>query len=126
MMHRLVKEKGRIKVELQAFLVGNDLCVIISGGDTPHIGAVALSVPRTSLTDSDKTSASTSILTLLGHKEDEPAKKVSHALASRFNMNVVVTCGIHLDDIEPEEIKTVGEMLDQLVEELICEVSCKL
>lgn len=124
-MYNVVKEQGRIKIGIQAFLVGNDLCAIISGGDTPHVGAVALSVPRPSLKNFEKTSASTSVLTLIGHKDDETAKKASHALASRLNKNVVVTCGIHLDDIDPEEINIVGELINQLVEELISEVPCK-
>ena len=84
-----------------------------------------MSVPRPSLKNFEKTSASTSVLTLIGHKDDETAKKASHALASRLNKNVVVTCGIHLDDIDPEEINIVGELINQLVEELISEVPCK-
>ena len=38
--------KGCYKVEIHAILCGNDLVVIISGGDKYHIGATALAVPE--------------------------------------------------------------------------------
>jgi len=111
--------KGRVKINLKAILIGEDLCVIISGGDSPHIGCVTLSVPRPSLADSSIISATTSVLNLIGHKDDEAAKYVSHMLSSELNKNVVVTCGIHLDNITKEEINITFELLKELTEKLI-------
>lgn len=111
--------KGRVKINLKAILIGEDLCVIISGGDSPHIGCVTLSVPRPSLADSRIISATTSVLNLIGHKDDEAAKYVSHMLSSELNKNVVVTCGIHLDNITKEEINITFELLKELTEKLI-------
>lgn len=118
-MHEFTLEKGRIKVNLKAFTIGEDLCVIVSGGDSPHIGSVTLSIPRASLADSNNISSTTSVLNLLGHKDDEAAKYVSHTLSSRLNKNVVVTCGIHVDNIISEEIKVTIELLKELTEMLI-------
>lgn len=118
-MHEFTLEKGRIKVNLKAFTIGEDLCVIISGGDSPHIGCVTLSIPRPSLSDSNNNSATTSIMNLLGHKDDEAAKYVSHTLSSKLNKNVVVTCGIHVDKITSQEIKDVISLLKQLTDMLI-------
>lgn len=118
-MQDLTIEKGRIKINMKALKVGEDLCVIISGGDSPHIGCVTLSVPRPSLADKNAISATTSILNLVGHKDDEAAKYVSHTLSSRLNRNVVVTCGIHVDNITAEEIDVTIRTLKELTEELI-------
>lgn len=118
-MQELSIERDRIKINVKAFLVGEDLCVIISGGDSPHIGCVTLSVPRPSLSDLDRNSATTSILNLLGHKDDEAAKYVSHTLSSRLNRNVVVTCGIHVDNITSEEIQVTISLLKELTDTLI-------
>lgn len=118
-MKDLTIERGRIKINAKAFLVGEDLCVIISGGDSPHIGCVTLSVPRPSLSDSNRNSATTSILNLIGHKDDEAAKYVSHTLSSKLNRNVVVTCGIHVDNITGEEINVTISLLNELTETLI-------
>lgn len=124
-MYDFTIERDRIKVNFKAFLLGKDLCVIISGGDSPHIGAVTLSIPRNSLSDSNINSASTSVLTLLGHKDDEAARQVSHTLASRLNKNVVVTCGIHVDNITAEELNTVMVILKESIEILINQVCSK-
>ena len=114
-MQDITVERGRLKINMKTFLIGEDLCVIISGGDTPHIGCVTLSVPRPSLASDTLTSPTTSALTLLGHKDDEPARYVSSFLSSKLNKNVVVTCGIHLDNITPEEIAISWELIDELI-----------
>lgn len=118
-MHNFTLKKGRIEVNLKAFDIGNDLCVIISGGDSPHIGSVTLSVPRKSLSDLNKSSATTSVLNLIGHKDDEAAKYVSHNLSSRLNKNVVATGGIHVDNITSEEINIVIDILKELTEKIM-------
>ncbi|AWI05285.1 hypothetical protein [Clostridium drakei] len=122
-MHDLTIEKGRIKINLKAILIGNDLCIIISGGDSPHIGSVTLSIPRPSLSDFKKRSATTSILNLVGHKDDEAARYVSHAISSKLNKNVVTTCGIHIDNITAEEITIVMDILKELTNILLSKLS---
>lgn len=121
-MYEVTLERSRIKINIKVFAIGNDLCVIISGGDSPHIGAVTLSIPRPGLSDSAAISASTSVLTLTGHKDDEAARLVSHMLASGLNKNVVATCGIHVDDITAGEIGIVMDMLKELTETLIRQI----
>lgn len=117
-MYDLEREIGSVKLEMKAITVGNDLCIIVSGGDKPHIGCVTLSVSRPSLADSKFNSATTSILNLTGHKDDEAAKYVSHTLSSRLNKVVVVTCGIHIDNITTEEINVVMRLIKEMTETL--------
>ncbi|WP_199883892.1 prenylated flavin chaperone LpdD [Anaerosinus massiliensis] len=119
MVQPITVESGRIKITLQAVPVGNDLCVILYGGDAPHIGCVTLSVPRPGLKDKTATSATTSVLNVIGHKDDEAARYVSCVLASKLNKNVVVTCGIHVEDITDEEIRITIELLKDLTNKLI-------
>lgn len=122
-MYDLTIEKGRIKINLKTIIIGKDLCIIISGGDSPHIGSVTLSVPRPSLSDFNKSSATTSVLNLLGHKDDEAARYVSHTISSKLNKNVVVTCGIHVDNITAEEINIVMDILKELTNMLLSKLS---
>lgn len=121
-MQDLTLESGRIKINMKSFDIGEDLCVIISGGDKPHIGCVTLSVPRPSLSTHGVTSSTTSVLNLIGHKDDEAAKYVSHLLSSQLNKNVVVTCGIHVDNITHEEIEMIFDLLKTLADKLIQEI----
>ena len=112
-------KEGRFKLEALVKPLGQDLLVAIWGGTHPHIGAVALALPRPSLRDKRKTSATSSVLTLLGHKEDETARMVSEALAAAFKQNVVVTAGIHWDNLRPEEIGAINELTKRLVGKII-------
>jgi hypothetical protein len=109
-------------LEAEALRIGPDILVYIWGGERPHIGAVAAAQPRPSLADANRTSATASVLCYVGHKEDGVAKEVAETLAARFDTNVVVTAGIHWDDLPADGIKTVlarcREITDALVQGL--------
>jgi hypothetical protein len=106
-------------LEAEAVRVGDDLLVCIYGGEAPHIGAVAAATPRPSLGDPDKTSATASVLTYVGHKEDDLAKTAAEGLAAALNTRVVVTAGIHWDDLDRAGIDRVIENSRQLIAALI-------
>lgn len=117
------KEYEEIHVLLQAIAMGKDWNVVITGGEIPHLGAIALGIPRPSLQNPEHTSATVSVLTLTGHKEDEIARPAAHFLASRLNAPVIVSCGIHNDDIKPEDIRRVAEMVQEALNDLVA-VAC--
>lgn len=116
---RLVHRKGPYQISAEALLLGDDLVISIWGGPKPHVGAVALAVPRPSLKDATVTSSTSSVLTRLGHKEDEIVKKVSERVSAALNTVVVVSAGIHWDDISQEEIGTIQSVCDTLIKHLI-------
>lgn len=87
--------------------IGTDLLVAIWGGEIPHIGAVAVAQPRPSLRDPSVVSATASVICLPAHKEDELAKTVAETLSAALNTPVVVTAGIHWDNIPREGIERV-------------------
>lgn len=93
---------------MTALFMGQDLCVTLSGGDRPHIGAVALGQASTSPT----------VLTLPQHREGELAQNLAALLSSRFGTTVCVACGIHLDNILEEEIREVLEIAEELTRKL--------
>jgi hypothetical protein len=102
-----------LSLDFTSFSMGNDLCVLITGGSRPHLGAVGVAQVRPNTHDATSLTSSTSVLTLFGHKEDAVVYKAAPALAARLNKNVVVCCGIHVDNITAEEMKFVGEAVDQ-------------
>jgi len=99
-------------------LIGDDLLVAIWGGTRPHIGAVAVALPRPSIADPQITSATSSVFTLLGHKEDEVVKMVSERLSGRLEKNVVVTAGIHWDHLPEEAIGQIVHNCRKLADEI--------
>ncbi len=109
-------------VQARAVVIGADVLVYIWGGERPHIGAVAASQPRPSLADPSKISATASVLTYPGHKEDEVVKPVAEALSAACNTNVVVTAGIHWDDLSPSDIDTIRARIGEITEKLIAEL----
>jgi len=119
-MNKVVESvAGRVAIKMEAVSMGADYCLVITGGDRPHLGAVALSTPRPSLADPQKISASTSVLTLVGHKEDDVAKKIAHQFAAKLERHVVVACGVHLDGITKNELAVMEQMLEELAEQLL-------
>lgn len=116
---KLSHQKGRFKIRANVILVGKDLIVSIWGGTSPHVGAVAMAIPRPSLSNPDVISATSSILTRVGHKEDDIVKKVSEKLSSELGKVVVVSAGIHWDDITNDEINIIRLACDTLTCRLI-------
>ena len=87
----------------------------LSGGGTkPHIGAVGVAIPRPSLKDPRKWSATSSVFTFVGHKEDALVKKISERLASHLKRNVVVTAGLHWEGIRSKEIKLIENLTEKM------------
>jgi hypothetical protein len=116
---RLTQRKGPYQISAEALFVGEDLAVSIWGGSRPHIGAVALAIPRPSLGDCNVTSSTASVLARVGHKDDEIVKRVSERISAASERVAVVSAGIHWDDISEEGIGTVRSLCDRLTERLI-------
>ncbi|HMK64569.1 MAG TPA: hypothetical protein VK564_02170 [Thermodesulfobacteriota bacterium] len=119
----MISEKNN-RFLLQAFIVpiGEDLLVSIWGGTRPHIGAVALALPRPSLRNKKKISASSSVLTVPGHKEDLTVKFVSESLSAALNKNTAVAAGIHWDRLTAGEIEEINRMTEKLTKKIITKV----
>jgi hypothetical protein len=100
-------------------LIGQDVLVAIWGGEKPHIGAVAVALPRPSLKDPEVTSASASVICLVGHKEDELAKPAAEILAAALNTQVVVTAGIHWDNLDSQGIQRIIQNSEVLVDKIL-------
>lgn len=111
--------KDRFKIHGLVQEVGQDILVSIWGGTQPHIGAVGIAIPRPSLKNEKKWSATSSNFTFIGHKEDTLVKTISERLAARLRINVVVTAGIHWDGISFKEIKAIQNLTQKLSDQIL-------
>ena len=118
--------EGEYDLEAGVRFIGQDLLVAIWGGEKPHIGAVSVAQPRPSLKDPGATSATASVICLLGHKEDELAKAASEVLAAALKTQVVVTAGIHWDNMDGQGIKKVVRNSEILVDLILDKVGVEL
>jgi hypothetical protein len=110
------------RIALQAVAMGADLAICLSGGERPHIGAVAVAQPRPSLSDPARISATTSVIALLGHKEDELARHVAGRVAAAVNCVVTVVCGIHYEKLSAEQIGGIDRLVERLTDRLLQEL----
>ena len=104
---------GRVKVSLAAGRMGTGIVVFLDNA-ARHIGAVAVSE-----FDHKEGRASTSVITLLGHKDDAVAYEAAHEICRRLQVPVCVVAGIHLDDIKQEEIRGIVDNAREAVKRFV-------
>lgn len=110
------QERDGLRVYLEALALGEDYSVSITGGDRPHIGAAALGTPYAKPDGS--WSACASVFALPTHKEDALAQMAAQALAKRLRRTVLVSCGIHVDDLAPAQIAAFVALAEKGIEAL--------
>lgn len=111
--------KDNFLIEAAFITVGDDYVVIFGGGEKQHIGAVAIGCPRPSLKKDGSYSSSASVMCLLGHKEDMLARMAALELSKAFRHNVVVTVGIHIDNVSPNTIGVIESHFKFLLEQIV-------
>lgn len=110
---------GRHRIWGSAFLSHGGLAVNLVGGEVPHIGAVAVSIPRPSRADARQRSATTSVITVVGHKEDELARPIAAELARTLDRTTVVVAGVHIRRAGPADLARIFENAGRAVEVII-------
>jgi len=113
---------GRHRIWGTAFVSHEGLAVNLVGGEVPHIGAVAVSIPRFSRADARQRSATTSVFTLVGHKEDELARPFAAELARTLDRTTVVVAGVHVRRASAADLARVFENAGRAVEVIVAKV----
>ena len=124
---RILLSEGDTPYVINAELtrVGDDLVCIITGGTHPHIGAVAFAEPAISAHPVTgvmiERGSEPFVRTLVGdgHKDALPAEMFAKALCLHYDVNVVCTSGIHVDNATQEEIGIMLKNLTGLLEKLL-------
>ena len=113
---------AQFEISAEVLEMGDDCLVAVWGGTRPHIGAVGMAQVRPSLRDPNKSSATSSVFTFVGHKEDTAAKMMAEELARRLKRNTVVAAGIHWDNLSEDDIAAISglcrDILDKILEKL--------
>jgi hypothetical protein len=87
---------------------GNGLCAFFFGGQRPHVGGVAVAVPRHS-DSAHRLTTDISQICVPGHKDVILASRLADLLARRTAQVVSVSVGIHTDDVVADEIVQLQE-----------------
>jgi len=110
---------GIFKVAAEVKIIGDDLMICVWGGTKPHIGSISVSVPRPGLKNNTSISSTSSIINLVGHKDEVVARKFSEQFAAKYNKNAIATAGIHIDDITDNQIKIIMQNITDLCLDII-------
>lgn len=106
------------RLQAEVVFCGEDLCILFSGGDRPHIGAAALGMWTGSANDPVRGTATASLMAVPGHKEGPLALAAAETLSRILERTVAVTVGIHIEGITPDLITRVEEEFQILVADL--------
>jgi len=106
--------EGKLEVTLTIFDTGKGIHGILTGGEEPHLGGVVLALPRPSLAQSDLWSADLYITPVPGHKDVEVANTLAAILSKDLKQPIVISAGIHSDDLARDEINIIINYCEQL------------
>lgn len=115
------EKNGSFEISAHTMLVGDDILILLTGGRA-HIGAVAIAQPRPSIEDAQRISATSSVFTHIGHKEDVVAKAMSEDISKGLNRKVTVAAGIHWDGLKKKDIELIMEVCGTITKRIIAEV----
>jgi len=119
---RLSSNVGGFYVEIEASFIGADLLITCTGGDQPHIGAVAVASLTGAVAEPD-----VRLIALTGHREDELARNAAEKICVAIGGTVTFVAGMHWDDIDRAGIEQVLLNVDECVDGLLqrLTVRCK-
>lgn len=106
---------GRTVVHLHLLRIGSDCQAILIGGESPHIGAVVLAVPRISL-KGNAVSCDCWVSPVPAHKDYLVAQSVAQKLCPALNCVISVSAGIHSDHATESELQTIHANCSAVVE----------
>ena len=98
--------------------IGKDFNIVFSGGEREHIGCTVLSVPRQSLSDEKKLSATSSVINITGHKDEYICRYIGESFAKKYNGRVVCSGGFHVDNILKNQIEELKNSVRELIEKI--------
>ena len=97
--------RGRYAVHLEAYTVGNDRLIVITGGEKAHIGSASLA----------EAGGKVQTISKKGHKDHVVSEKVASLICDKIGRDTLVMCGIHIDHASPEEIGLLVKNAQQCV-----------
>jgi len=118
---KLEEGEGRTKLYLIAVFSGDDLIVVILGGDRPHIGSVSVAYPP--FTDEEKKKGKDGVvlntIPLPGHKDYVVSEMVAEKVSRVLGRVVVVSVGIHIEKASKAEIEEVLKNSEKLADSFL-------
>ena len=121
--YKIEKTLSYTTLKVQMLSQGEDYLILLKGGDCPHIGCMALAVPRPSLrSDKKEMSSTASVINVTGHKDEKLCRYLAEKIAAGAQAVTVCTGGFHVDHITESQIEEVIEAVKEIANELLAMV----
>ncbi len=115
--------KGKYKIFCEIKQIGEDLLLLVYGGEKPHAGSVCIAQPRESLKNKSKTSCTSSVFNFLGHKDEAIARMFAERICRKTGKKVIALAGVHVKNASYEEINVILENARKLLEKTLQNLS---
>lgn len=101
--------KAGYPIQAEVTIIGKDLLIALTGGDTPHIGTITWM-------DKDASSDTTRFPSHHGrfHKDDVLSEVLLKQIKPVLPGTCVITAGVHVNGITKEQINASFEMTEEL------------
>lgn len=93
-MLMITSGKGKHKVQLDRYELGDDVLLVIQGGEKPHVGSVVVCEPG----------KEARLIRLGSHKDYIVLRPLAETACEKFKTTVVAVGGIHIDDATKKDI----------------------
>ncbi len=117
-----IEQGTKYEIVIKGYKCGQDYSFTICGGESHHIGAVALACVRPFDPKLGRNSSSVSVITAHDHKDDEVAREMASFFANALGCRVSVSAGIHIDNAQIDEIKRLLVNCRQGFEQLLQQI----
>lgn len=97
---------------------GHGLECLLTGGELPHVGGVAVASPRPKTSGTGLT-CDMWVVSLPGHKDAELAQPLAKRLCIASEQPVSLTVGLHVDHADEADIQALCENCHQAVEQYL-------
>ncbi len=101
--------KGRYGIKLESYSIGKDMLIVITGGEEEHIGAATLI----------ETKGHLQTIIKRGHKDHVISQRVANIIYDTIGDDLLVVCGIHIDDASKDEIDILVNNVQVCVDKFI-------
>jgi hypothetical protein len=112
-------ERDGYLLQAQIHRLGEDLVVLLGGGELPHVGTTVVAEPRASGADPTRRSATSSVWNRLGHKDEALARPLAERLAAALDVTVVVVAGVHVENLDQAGIQTFADLAEELTQKVL-------
>jgi hypothetical protein len=96
--------KGKYQVWLEKKHLGDDLLLILGGGEKPHLGAIIICESK----------KPTQVVKMQGHYDHIVIQPLAEKACKKYHTRVIAVGGVHIDNASKKDIKILVENCKEL------------